>query len=72
MATQTHRNNGRSRGADAANLDVGLVRDRAVRVTDSANGIARIADAVSDGAEAQLRALDDAVGGVNQVAASLR
>jgi len=72
MATQTHKSNGRgegTNGAQAFRVDLGLVRERAVRVTDSANGIARIADAVADGADTQLRALDEAAGGVNQMAA---
>ena len=53
-------------------LDLGMVRERAGRVTDSANGIARIAATVSEGAEAQIRALDDAVSGVNEMSASLK
>src|SRR5215467_1044578 len=72
MATQTHRSNGSSREARAAGLNIGLVRDRALRVSDSANGIARIAEAVFDGAEVQIRALDEAVAGVNQMALSLK
>jgi len=72
MATQTQRSNGSGRETRIAALNIGLVRDRALRVTDSANGIARIAEAVSDGADVQIRALDEAVSGVNQMAASLK
>ena len=74
MATQTQKTNGAGNGGGARTLSTafGLVRDQAGRVTDSATGIARIADAVAVGAESQVRALDEAVNGVNEMAASLR
>ena len=42
MATQAQKTN----GSGAMQLDLGMVRERAGRVTDSANGIARIAATV--------------------------
>ena len=66
------RTNGKANGARPAAIDTHVLHERAGQVTTAAHGIARIADAVFDGAEAQLRSLDDAVTGVNQMAASLK
>src|SRR4030095_5462337 len=72
MPTQTKKTNGRLNGARPRSIDVDLLHERAGQVTISANGIARIADAVFEGAEIQVRSLDEAVTGVNQMATSLK
>ena len=75
MATRTRKTNGRTNGktngARPAAIDTHLLHERAGQVTTTAHGIARIADAVFEGAEVQLRSLDEAVTGVNQMATSL-
>ena len=72
MATRTKNTNGRSNGVRRLPLDRHLVQERAGQVTISAKGIARIADAVLEGAEGQIRSLEEAVTGVTQMAASLK
>jgi methyl-accepting chemotaxis protein len=80
---QTRKPNGRANGAPlrrtsngngkaSGGVDTHRMRERADQVTHSASGIARIADAVFEGAETQIRSLDEAVAGINQIAASLR
>src|SRR5262249_53705050 len=70
---RTRKANGRTAGRRAASLlDIHAMRERAERVTRSATDIARIADAVYEGAETQIRSLDEAFSTVNQMTASLK
>src|SRR5690348_15483624 len=70
--TRTSKLNGATIGHGTLGVDVHRVRERADKVTASASGIARIADAVWEGAEAQVRALDSAVAGMTAMTTSLR
>ena len=72
MATHKSKTNGRTNGARPLHVDLHLMEEGARRITHSAGGIARIADAVFEGAAAQIRSLDEVVSGVNQMATSLR
>jgi methyl-accepting chemotaxis protein len=59
-----------SNGAGA--LDPRHLREEATSITDAAARIMRITDQVSEGADMQIRSLDDAVSGLNQMTASLK
>ena len=59
-----------SNGAGA--LDTRLLREEASSITDAVSRIVRITDQVSQGAETQVRSLDDALSGLNQMTTSLK
>ena len=59
-----------SNGAGA--LDTRLLREEASSITDAVARIVRITDQVSQGAETQVRSLDDALSGLNQMTTSLK
>ena len=59
-------------GRAAARFDPRLVLGQTDQVTASAASIARIADEVWEGAETQIKSLDDAREGVEGIATSLR
>ena len=59
-----------SNGAGA--LDTRLLREEATSITDAVARIVRITDQVSQGAETQVRSLDDALSGLNQMTTSLK
>ena len=71
MAGKSRKTNGSANGGGPLLLDPHLIRSRAEEVTGTASGIARIAGEVSAGAEEQRQSLDDALTGMNEMAASL-
>ena len=71
MASRSSKTNGRPNGRPAG-FDPRRVTAQTEQVTTAANAIARLTDDVSDGAEAQIRSLDGALSGLNQMAASLK
>ncbi|HET9467565.1 MAG TPA: hypothetical protein VFO48_04095, partial [Vicinamibacterales bacterium] len=70
MASQSRKTNG-SNGGHGRGIDTKTLRSRAELVTVSAAGIARIADEVAQGSVAQLGTLDEALGDMNEIVASL-
>ena len=59
-----------SNGAGA--LDTRLLREEATSITDAVVRIVRVTDQVSQGAETQVRSLDDALSGLNEMTTSLK
>src|SRR5436190_19492872 len=62
--------NGNGLGGHA--LDHGLVKDEAIQITGAVSRIVEMTDEVSAGAEAQIRSLDSALSGLNEMSASLK
>ena len=60
------------RSSNNRERDIGLVRQQAEQVAESANQITLTANEVAEGAEAQLRVLEEAVGIANEMTASMR
>src|SRR5215210_2799717 len=59
-------------GQGSFKVEIVRVRDQADQVAGAANRITRITEQVAEGAETQLRSLDDALSATNQIAASLK
>jgi methyl-accepting chemotaxis protein len=57
-------------GGDA--LDHGLLKDEAMQITGAVSRIVEMTDQVSEGAEVQIRSLDSALSGLNEMSASLK
>src|SRR6185503_16765120 len=55
-----------------AAADPHLLRSEASHITDAVTRIARITDEVSEGADTQVRSIDSALSGLNEMSASLR
>jgi len=70
MASRNGQLNGRGNGHRAA-IDTRAALDQALRVTEAAGVIARLSDEFAQGATSQVRSLDDALTGLNEMAASL-
>jgi methyl-accepting chemotaxis protein len=66
-----NRARGTANGRLMTGIDPSLLRDEAGHITQAADNIARVAEAVSEGAAGQLRSLDDAVSGANRMVAAL-
>src|SRR6185503_4087541 len=62
--------NGNGNRADV--LDRRALLDGAGEITNAAKIIARMAEEVAEGADVQMRSVDHALGGVNQLSASLK
>ena len=62
--------NGNGHRADGLNHRALL--DEAGEITDAAKVVARMAEEISEGADVQMRSLDSALSGVNQLSASLK
>ena len=71
MASRNGQANGRGNGHRARAFDTQAAFDRALRVTEAAGEIVRLSDQVAHGATSQVRSLDDALTGLNQMSASL-
>src|SRR5262245_31387496 len=69
MATMRNGYNGN--GVHVAD-DFSMLRDEANQITEGVSRIAEMTDQVSAGADDQVRSLENALSGVNQMAASLR
>src|SRR5688572_10008723 len=62
-----------ARGSNGAGaVDYRLLRDEAHSITDAVARIARITDQASEGADTQVRSLDSALSGLNQMTSSLK
>lgn len=62
----------RVNGVHSLALDTASVRNEAGLISHAAAALARMTEEVSDGADTQIRSLDEALSGVNEMAASLR
>ena len=59
-------------GHAARTVDQTLLRDEASHITSAVSRIVEMTDLVSEGSDAQIRSLDSALSGLNQMTASLK